>query len=162
MISSFRHLYNTYVVYYNNVQLSSLHTHRFNRTSSLLRMSYAQLKPDQLRRGVWWLLKLLSMLHGNWCGGELGWDVSEQLDADQLVILWVGPQREDGLMTIILAIQVWQLLLPSRLPSLPLPLSYLFAYSLSLSLSLSLSPSWPPFMYLMFLQVFFIFLFVMD
>ena len=84
--------------------------HRFNRTSGLLGMSYTQIKPDQLRRKGRPLLKLLSMLR--LVTMEIG--VGENKDKIQVnnlmlinfVILWVGPQREDKLTTIMLTIQV--------------------------------------------------------
>ena len=88
----------------------ALASYRFNRTSGLLGMSYAQFKPDQLRRGGGPLLKLLRMLRLVAVETGVGENKDEirvnNLTLINFVILWVGPQREDRLTTIMLAIQV--------------------------------------------------------
>ena len=88
--------------------------YRFNRTSGLLGMSYAQFKPDQLGRGGGALLQLLSMLRLVAMETGVGENKDEirvnNLTLINFVIKWVGPQREDKLTNILMAIQVCQLL----------------------------------------------------
>ena len=76
-------------------------------------MSYAQFKPDQLGRGGGTLLKLLSMLRLVTMETGVGEKKDEirvnNLTLINFVILWAGPQREDRLTAIMMAIQVQQL-----------------------------------------------------
>lgn len=73
-------------------------------------MSYAQFKPDQLRRGGGVVLNLLRMFGLVAMGTGVG-DNKDEIRVNNLtlinfVIKFVGPQREDRLTTIMLAVQV--------------------------------------------------------
>ena len=89
---------------------SSLSSFRFNRSTELLEMSYAQFKLEEFRRGGGVLLKVLHMF--GLVAMETG--VGEKKDEVRVnnltlinfVIKFVGPQREDRLTAIMLAIQV--------------------------------------------------------
>ena len=74
-------------------------------------MSYAQFKPEELGRGGGLLLKLLSMLRLVAMDTGVGKKKDEirvnNLTLINFVIMWVGPQREDRLTNIMMAIQVW-------------------------------------------------------
>ena len=104
-------LYRVYIMIL--ILMSHDFCHRFNRASGLLGMSYAQFKPDQLGRGGGTLLKLLSMLRLVAMETGVGEKKDEirvnNLTLINFVILWAGPQREDRLTAIMMAIQVRQL-----------------------------------------------------
>ena len=86
------------------------HGYRFNRSTGLLGMSYAQFKPEQLKRGGGTLLKILHMLGLVAMETGVGENKDEvrvnNLTVINFVLKFVGPQREDTLTAIMLAIQV--------------------------------------------------------
>ena len=87
------------------------HVFRFSRSTGLLGMSYAQFKPEQLGKGGGALLKLLQMLKLVTMETGVGENKDEirvnNLTLINFVIMYIGPQREDKLTAIMMAIQVW-------------------------------------------------------